>query len=625
MDDPGVISYRFGTFELDLRAAELRRAGVPVRLQQQPFRVLLRLLSSADGVVTREELRQELWPDGTVVDYDHCLNNAVNRLREALRDDSDRPRFVERLARRGYRFVAPVEVVTAAPPAAVAPAPAPQPPAAPRRRAWGAAVLTAAALALTGAGLLLAGARWQEHGSRRMLAVLPFQDLSAVPGQEYLADGMTEELITLLGRVEPARLGVIAPASALAYKGTSKRADQIGRELGVDYLLEGSLRLSGPRARLTARLSRVSDQTLVWSRDYDVAAREVAGVERQLAAAVAGQMGLQDPGGAPASPGPAAAESYELVLKGRYEVNRRSEESLKRALDHFRHALELRPDDARALAGLADTYLLLGAGDYGVLPAREAMPQAKAAALRALDIDPGLAEARAALAFVAYVYEWDWAAADREFRAAVSADPNYATAHHWYALFLKAVGRRQEARVEFERALQLDPFSLIIATDRAWSLYQLRENDAAIAESAKVLARAPEFTPARWSLGLAELRKERVDDALDHLRQAVSQTGESPARLAELGYAYAAAGRRRDAARILDQLQALSRRRRVSPADLAWIRIGLGESDQAFALLEQAYTERSCLFLNLQLDPRLDPLRGDPRFGALLSRLAFPS
>jgi TolB-like protein/DNA-binding winged helix-turn-helix (wHTH) protein/Flp pilus assembly protein TadD len=617
--------YRFGTFDLDLPSGELCKAGRRVRLQEQPLRLLTFLLQRPGTVVTRDELRRELWSEGTFVDFDHGLHNAVNRLREALGDDAETPRFVETVARRGYRFVAPVESYS--PPTAVA-----RPLGGVEARPFHLrprAVLGVLAVGLAAGGLLVApAARRSPAGIRPMVAVLPFENLGGAAHDEYFADGITEELISRMGRLAPERLGVIARSSAMRYKGSRKGAGEIGAELGVQYLLAGSTRRSGPRVRITAQLIRVSDESQLWSRDYDARLRDVLEIQQEVGRAVASEVGLKlGAGGATvhASARTASPEAYDLVLKGRYELNRRSEEGLRSALERFRLALETEPQHADALAGLADAYLLLGAGDYGVLPAEEAMPRAKDAARQALQVDPGHAEARTTLAFVAYIYDWDWAAADREFRAAVAASPNYATGHHWYALYLKAMGRTEEALGELARAQALDPLSPIIASDRGWSQYQLRDYAGAAASTRQVLDRAPEFAPARWTLGLAELQRGRAEEAIGHLRQAVRLTGENPARLAELGYAYAAAGRRQDAERVLTQLQALSRRRRVSSSDLALVEIGLGRRDAALTLLETAYAERSCVFVNLKLDPRLDSLRDEPRFQRLLTRMAFPA
>jgi TolB-like protein/DNA-binding winged helix-turn-helix (wHTH) protein/Tfp pilus assembly protein PilF len=614
--------YRFGVFEVELRTGALRKDGARVRLQEQPFRILLALLRQPGAVVTREELRRELWPDGTFVGFDHALNNAVNRLREALGDSAEQARFVETVPRQGYRFLAPVEEVEAPVPPAL---PAPEGPA--PRAAWDRRLLLlpgAAALAAVAAMVLLRPAA-PPRPERVMLAVLPFVNLSGDPRDEYFSDGLTEEMIAQLGRLQPARLGVIARTSAMRYRGTDKRVDQIGRELGVDYVLEGGVRRAAGRVRVNARLIQASDQAQVWSESYERALADVLEVQGAMARAIAGEIHLRLTPEEQAALGGHSVhpEAYSLYLEGRYHLNKRTEDGLRRGLDRFEQALQASPTDALAQAGLADAYLLLGAGDYSVLPPREAMPQAKAAARRALQLDPSRAEPHTTLAFIAFTYEWDWAAAEESFRRALALDPNYATAHHWYALYLKSLGRSQEALAELRRALDLDPLSLIIGADRAWALYHLRQHDEAVAQCRRVLELDPGFAVARWNLGQALVQKGEPDRAVAELEEALRLAGPSPVFQASLAEAHAAAGRAADAARILEALRAQARERYVSPADLARVHLALGRHDQAFALLERALEERSDFFVNLKVDPRLDPLRDDRRFAALLSRVGL--
>jgi tetratricopeptide (TPR) repeat protein len=433
-------------------------------------------------------------------------------------------------------------------------------------------------------------------------------------------------MIAQLGRLQPARLGVIARTSAMRYRATDKRVDQIGQELGVDYVLEGGVRRASGRMRVNARLIQVSDQAQVWSESYERALADVLEVQGAMARAIAGEIHLRLSPEEQASLGtrrPVHPEAYLLYLEGRYHLNKRSEEGLRRGLERFQQALRAAPQDALAQAGLADAYLLLGAGDYAVLPPREAMPQAKAAAQRALQLDGRRAEPHTTLAFIAFTYEWDWAGAEAAFRRALELDPNYATAHHWYALYLKSLGRADEALAEARRALDLDPLSLIIGADRAWSLYHLRRYPEAVAQCERVLALDPGFAVARWNLGQALVQQGQAQQAVVELQQVVRLAGPSPVYRASLAEAQAAAGRRQEAARILEELQAQARVRYVSPADLARVHLALGQRDQAFALLEKAVAERSDFLVNLKVDPRLDPLRADPRFAALLSRLGL--
>jgi TolB-like protein/DNA-binding winged helix-turn-helix (wHTH) protein/Tfp pilus assembly protein PilF len=617
--------YRFGLFEVQLPASELRKEGLKVRLQDQPFRILVALLRQPGQVVTREELRRELWTAGTFVSFDNALNNAVNRLREALGDSAEQARFVETLPRQGYRFIAPVEELAAPARVGAAETAAPAPTGGfhldKRVVMAGLGLLAVAVLAFA-----MVRPSSAPRAERVMLAVLPFVNLSGEAQDEYFSDGLTEEMIAQLGRLQPSRLGVIARTSAMRYRNTDKGVDQIGRDLGVDYVLEGGVGRAAGRVRVNARLIQVSDQAQVWSGSYERALADVLEVQATMARAIATEIHLhltpeeQAWLGARRSVQP---EGYSLYLEGRYHLNKRTEEGLRRGLERFQQALAIAPDHALAQAGLADAHLLLGAGDYSVHPPREAMPRAKAAAQRAVQLDGSRAEPHTTLAFIAFTYEWDWPVAEAAFRRALALDPNYATAHHWYALYLKALGRGDEALAEARRAQDLDPLSLIIGTDRAWALYHLRRYDEAVAQCERVLALDADFALARWNLGQALVQKGEAGRAVEEIEHALRLAGPSPVFQASLAEALSAAGRRAEAVHILSGLQAQATQRYVSPADLARVHVALGETDRAFALLEKAFDERSDFFVNLKVDPRLDRLRADPRFLRLLARVGL--
>jgi TolB-like protein/DNA-binding winged helix-turn-helix (wHTH) protein len=436
---------RFGVFELDLAAGELRKSGIKVRLQEQPFQILSLLLERPGQVVTRDEIQQKLWPDGTFVDFEHSLNAAVKRLREALEDSADNPQFVETVPRRGYRFIYPVEGHAARS----------------RRWVWALALAALPALLTLLLALNVGGLRdrlWPRADSpakRIMLAVLPCDNLSGDPEQEYFSDGMTDEMIAQLGRLQPARLGVIARTSAMHYKGTDKHVDEIGRELGVEYILECSVRREGDRVRITAQLIQVSDQTHLWAASYE---RELAGifaiqseVSRQIARSLEVEL-LPAERARPSGAGTINPEAYEAYLKGRYFWNKRTEEGIKKSLDYFQQAVARDPDYALAYSGLADAYLV---GIFvGYLPSQDNHPKGLAAALRAVELDDTLAEAHASLANFEI---GNWLVEEKELKRAIELNPNYAPARIWYAMHLSARGRHEEALAEGKKALELDP------------------------------------------------------------------------------------------------------------------------------------------------------------------------
>jgi TolB-like protein/DNA-binding winged helix-turn-helix (wHTH) protein len=626
----------FGSFEVDLGSRELRRQGLKISLQDQPFRMLALLLERAGEVVTREELRDKLWPADTFVDFDHSLNTAVRKLREALGDSAETPRYVETLARRGYRFVAPLaEPGPGAPLARSADADvasAAPPPAARLRSSARRALVIAVLLSSAALVAYRVGGRPRPRtppGQRLTLAVLPFDNLSGDADQEYLSDGLTEETITQLGRMEPDRLRVTARSSTWKYKHADRDIDRLRRELGADYVLEGSLRRAGERVRVTAQLIQAVDQTHVWAETYERDLGDVLVLESEVARAVARAIALTltpDAQARLASARSVRGESYEDYLRGRYFWNRRTEAALKQALGHFQRAIAADPDYARAYSGLADCYSLLGASSIvGGLPPRQAMPEAKAAALKALQIDGTLAEAHNSLAMVHLLYDWDLAASEKEFRRALDLDPDYTTAHHLYSHTLIVLGRTDESLAESKRALELEPLNLAIGGHLGWHYLYARQYDQAIEQFRKTLELDPAFPQVQRLAAWAYLQKGMREEAIASLRAALGRLGRNPEVEGELGHALGVAGRRAEALAMLEGLRQLSSTRYVSPYSVALVHAGLGDRDQALSSLEKAYVERSDYMVYLNREPMLDGLRSDPRFAALVRRVGLPN
>ncbi len=618
---------RLGRLVFDPTSGEIERGGTIVRLPPQPARVLALLAARPGVILTREDLRQAIWGEDTFVDFEQGLNFCVRRIRAALADDAKQPTILETLPRRGYRLIAPVEPV--ADPESAVPAPV-----APARTSWlhvlsprrPAARLLAATIALVGAGLAFVTPRRANVASGRpprsvTLAVLPFASEGAA--REDVSGGLTDEIAGELRRLAPSRLTVVGRTSSALYAGTVKPVEQVGRELGVDYVLTGTVTRSGSRVRVDCRLAGTRGPERAWTQTYARDARGMVTLAADLARGVAAEMEVAAPaetaGGRSVDP-----EAHELYLRGRSQLDRRTEDGLRKGFDLFRRAIEVSPSYAPAHAGLADAYLLLGAGSYGLARPDEAMPKAKAAAARALEADETLASAHATLALVAYVYDWDWPAAERGFRRAIALDPGYAPAHQWYSLYLRSMGRKQEAIGESDRALALDPLSLVIETDRAWNLFNLREYDRAIEQYRKVLSVDPVFVVARWQLGVALVTAGRCDEGIPELERAVELSGRAPVYLAALGYGLARAHRDGEARAVLHELETLRAARYVSSADVARVHVALSDRDEAFRWLERAYSERSDLFVSLMVDPRLDTLRADPRFADLRRRVGFP-
>ncbi len=627
----------FGSFEVDLVSGELRRQGLKIRLQDQPFRLLVLLLERAGDVVTREKVRETLWPGDTYVDFDHSLNTAVRKLREALGDSAEAPRYVETLARRGYRFIAPVAPLptgqvahsTNAAAASLLPSPAARRSTSARRLLIIAIVVGICAAALVAYWTVPRSGPTTQSGRRLTLAVLPFDNLSGDADQEYLSDGLTEEMITQLGRLEPDRLRVLARSSTWKYMRADRDIGRLRRELGADYVLEGSLRRAGERVRVTAQLVQVDDQSQVWAETYERDLRDVLIVQSEVAEAVARTIALTltpEAHARLARKRPIRTEAYQDYLRGRFFWNRRTEAALNQALGYFQKAIAADPEYAPAYSGLADSYLSLGASSIvGGRPPRQAMPEAKAAALTALQIDGTLAEAHTSLAMVHLLYDWDLAACEKEFRRAIELDPNYTPAHHWYSHCLLPLGRTEESLAESKRALELEPLQLVAGLHLGWHYLYARQYDQAIEQFRKTLELDPTFPQGQRYTAWAYLQKGMYAEAIAALRQALNSLEQDPEIEGELGHALGVAGRRAEALAMLEGLRHLSATRYVSPYSVALVHAGLGDRDEALAWLDKAYAERSDYMPYLRLEPMLDGLRSDHRFAALVGRVGLPT
>jgi len=615
-------------FELDPQAYELRRAGRSLRLERIPMELLLLLVEQRGALVSRELIVERIWGSGVFLDTDNSINGAIRKIRQALKDDPDDPHFVQTVPGKGYRFIASAVRSEVEPPAPASAAVTSEPPALvetkPLRRPG--AVISAIAVVLIGA--LATYAYWSRLRStpqtpeRLMLAVLPFENLTGDPAQDYFSDGMTEEMITQLGRINPDRVGVIARTSVMNYKASRQPMDQISRELGAQYLLEGSVRRDGDRVRITAQLIQAKDKTTIWAQQYDREIKDLLALQSDIAQKISQeiQSALGDhekhAAAQTSSPRPVESEVYDLYLKGLYCWNKRTSEGLEQAIKYFQAATVKDPSYARAWAGLADSYALLGG--YTGVSASDYMSQARSAAQRALELDNSLPEAHTALALVVQNYDYDWQTSETEFKRAIELDPNYATAHHWYAEHLMWQGRFEEALRESERARLLDPLSLIIAADNGVILLYARQYDRAITKFRSVLELDPGFSRAQM------LRHAYIEKGM--FPEAMAQTAPfkgAPWYWAEMAAINGRDGHKLEAQRALKRLLDLRARQRVDPMIMAYAYVSMGNKPESISYLEEAYTWRSSDLICIKVDPAYDSLRDDPRFRALLGRMGL--
>ena len=632
-------TYRFGLFEVDERQGDVLKGGSRMRLRGRPYEILLILLERPGELIPREELRSRLWSSDTFVDFDHGLNASVNRLRDVLGDSADSPRFIETIPRKGYRFIAPVTAMPSlaaspaaavAAPAIVAPAPSPLPAdalpgSAPRLRRMRVPLAIATAVVVVMLGLVIGV--WRIYATRvagaatMRLAVLPFRNVSGDPEQEFFSDGFTDEMIAELGALEPSRLGVIARTTSMHYKGSAKNARDIGSELGVDYVLEGSVRREGDRVRINADLVETKDQTSLWSETYDRKAAAVIDIQKDVAMAIARSLvpTLSTRGALSERPATSSFATYELTLRGRFFREQATEESTRKAIEYFDRAIAIDPNYAAAYAGEGDAYRLLGAPGWEVEAPEVLLKKARASAERALALDPQSSDAHAAMAMVHFSYDWDLAAAEREIKEAIRLNPSSSKAHQYYSGILTTAARMDEATREARRGAELDPLSATAGTTLGVRLYYSNRIDEAEAEFRKTLEVTPSFGVAHWGLAQCYRVKGRMEDQLDELTRAVTLSGNSAYMRAQLGYGYAAAGDRAHAMAIARELEAEGPARYVAPYHLALIAAGLGDTTLAIKWLERAYRDRSGWIVFLPVQPEFQKMKEAPEVRRLLA------
>jgi TolB-like protein/DNA-binding winged helix-turn-helix (wHTH) protein/Tfp pilus assembly protein PilF len=619
--------YQFGVYTVDLRACELRKHGLRVKVQERPLQVLLILLERPGEVVTRDELKRRLWAEGTFVDFDHGISSAVNKLRSALNDSAQHPVYIETLGRQGYRFIYPVAPhftplrVGADHPVAVADNQAIELSAKPRVIRWMAAtIITLVVVSAIGSAVLLRNRRAAAADTAPVhsLAVLPLKNLSSDPEQEYFSEGLTEELTARLASLEGVR--VISRTSAMQYKDSNKPLPEIARELHVDAIIEGSVLRQGNRVRITAQLIHAADDRHIWAQSYERDQSDVLAMQDAVARAIADsiEVTLAGPQGeAAAPPAPVDSEAHEAYLRGRFYLAKRTVGDLETAVGYFQAAAAKDPHYAPAFAGMADGNALLSV--YTYQEESKYIEKARAAAHKALELDPRLAEAHTALAVIAQDYDLDWQTAETEYREAIRLDPNYATAHHWYAEMLSFQGRFPEAYAEIDRAEQLDPLSLIMQTDHGAILFYDRKYDAAAEKLRGVIARDPTFGRAHGLLQNVLEEQGKGREAMADL-ESLHWGKDDVWRLIALTRTAVLAGDRARAQSAVARLEQVTRAYHIDSGPLVYAYAAVGKKDKAFAALDQAFQQHSPVITSLKVNPQDDPLRGDPRYDDVLRR-----
>ena len=624
-----ISSYEFEGFELDLKRYELRRNGRVLKLEKLPMELLILLVSRDGQLVSREEIAERLWGKDVFVETEHSVNTAVRKIRQALGDDPDNPRFVKTLVGKGYRFSATIN--SRAEQAAISEtkgresvATAKAKTGSGRRKLWfwgGAAALLLSILL----GGNVAGLRDRLLGKTHAaqissLAVIPLENLSGDKAQEFFADGMTDELITDLA--QNSNLRVISRTSVMRYKGTRKPLPEIAKELGVDAIVEGTMERSGNRVRVRAQLIRASDDRHLWAESFERDLPDVLALESEVASSIARQVQMRLLWEHPPANRKINPAAYEAYLKGRYSWNRRSEAALQEGIQFFKQAIALEPSYAEAYSGLADSFTTLGYLSY--LPPREAFPLARAAAEKALSLDASLAEPHASLAYVNFYFDWNWPTAEAEFKKAIVLNPNYATAHDYYCYFLMAMQRPEEAKEQIERALQLDPLSVPINTDIGFQMFYAGSYDAAIVQLKKTLQMNPTYPLAHLWLGRSYQQKGMFDESMAEYKATDSALPNWVVTIAGIGNLQGLAKRNSDARLTLAKLDAMRKSRYVTPYGIALVYAGMGNKDEAFRWLEKAFDDRANWLVWLRFDPRWEALRADPRYAEMVHRMGFP-
>jgi TolB-like protein/DNA-binding winged helix-turn-helix (wHTH) protein/Tfp pilus assembly protein PilF len=615
---------RFDNYELDTRAGQLRKGGVKLRLRGQPLQVLAILVEHAGEVVTREELQQQIWTADTFVDFDHGLHNAIARIREVLGDSAETPRYIETLPRRGYKFIATVEDFRTPPPTVGEPVTPDVTPAPLRKRN--------PSLILILCGLLVLVAAWAVRRyvyakaaaqPIRSIAVLPLANLSVDPSEEFFADGMTDQLITDLAQIGSLR--VISRTSVMQYKGAKKALPEIARELNVDAIVEGSVVRSGQRVRVTAQLVQARSDQHLWANTYDRDLGDVLKLQGEVADAVAQQVRAQltrTQQSELRSAHVVNPAAYDAYLRGRlFFVNGYTKpDALRKAQDSFEASLHEDPNFALAYTGLADTYVY--SAFAGAMPRDQAHEAAKAALAKALAFDDSIGEAHDTLGLLASEFDWDWEAADREFNRAIALAPSYSCAHEDRATFLALIGRRAEALAEIKQIDQLD-YGSSAAGSESFAYFELRDYPALIDASRRGLLFDPNSSFQHYMLGVGYEGTGKLAEAISEYKRASEMSQDIQSAVA-LAHVYTVSGKKDEAQKILRDLEHTAKQSSASPYAMATIYAGLGETDKAFASLEEAYTRKSLGLPSwLEADSVLDSLRPDPRFQSLLSRVGL--
>jgi TolB-like protein/DNA-binding winged helix-turn-helix (wHTH) protein/Flp pilus assembly protein TadD len=640
--------WRFGEFELDRVTGELIRAGERVRLQDKPFELLVALLEARGDLVTRETLHERLWPE-VIVDFEGSLNAAVRRLRDALHDSSETPAYVETVPRRGYRLLTPAEPIEIAAPAgtrevdersaraeatgAALPSSAPHAPATlahaepPTRGRFTAGFVAGVTIVGLFAVLLTLVARHDPlpSGQRFTLLVLPFDPLNADSADAYFGEGLTEEMIMQIGRLDPERLGVIARTSARRFADAGHGIRDARSVLGADFVLEGSVRRQAGRVRVSAALVKVHDQTQLWTDSFDRDMKDVLGLQREIAAQIADALTLRllPAGGHDlAAARPVNPVAFDATLRARHFWNQQTGDGLRRAGAAYREALEADSTYAPAWSGLADTYA--AAGNYDFLPPRDVFPLARTAALRSLALDSTRAEAWASLGLIQTVFDWDWPGAERSLKRALELNGNDALAHQRYALLLGVTGRTGEAMAEMRRAKKLDPLSLILNADYGWFLFFERRYDEAVRQLEQTLMLDPHFMVAHDDLAWVYFVKGDYPHYIEHALTALELNGDPPDALADYRAFYEREGWRALRRRNAEGMARDAAKHYVSPYDIALEYAAMGDADSTVVWLERSFERREIDMLALGVDPRIDVVRDRPEFKALVKRVGLP-
>ena len=617
--------YEFGPFQIDTTERLLLRDSEKIPLTPKAVDTLLVLLANAGKVLEKDQIIKSVWPDTFV--EESALARNISTLRKALGDGIEDFRYIETIPKRGYRFVGSVKDVGTAPAPLTPPMSVPEPalalskPPLPTRRLARFAWMVGAVLAIFAAvGIVL----WRQSSVRpviRSLAVLPLDNPSHDPAQEYFADGMTEELINSLAKIEALR--VISRTSAMTYKGVkNKPLPQIARELNVDAIVEGSVLQTDKRVRITVQVFEGRTERQLWAQSYEEDLRDVLSLQAQLASAIAREIRVQlspQEKQRLAHSRPVDPEAYLAYAYGRYWWNKRTPEDLQKSIEYFQNAITKDPSYAPAYAGLADAYSLLGSIGTDDLPPSQVMPKAKTAALKAVALDDSLAEGHTSLAYVKLSYDWDLPGAEREFKRAIDLNPGYATAHHWYAHYFLAAGEPDKALAEIRRAQVSDPLSLSINVGLGWCLYHAHRYDEAVRQYQTALTLDPNFYLAHATLGMAYVQTHSYDMAFAEFNKAIALPGSHALALANMARAYALSGQREKARQVLQQLERTARQQYVPAMYIAGVYAALGESGPGMRWILKAFEERSDYIIYLRTEPSIDGLRGDTDFQRLLT------